>query len=201
MSTRPQALALCFAGLFLLSGCLGVGLSGDETATASSSAEALGARSGVPDYPDGTENVSIRYESRICGGGCSAYVIELCGNGTVYFAGLKDVNATGLHRYEVPQRNVTAVLNASYRTEFFAKDKKIGGDGEAHVEQLTVRVGNRSKAVYYVHPWPSESTGDLSALESTLVNRTNARPRIGDSPDTEFAGDGRALYERMPFCS
>ncbi|WP_459192854.1 DUF6438 domain-containing protein [Halosimplex sp. J119] len=195
---RRSALTVCFAGLFVLSGCLGGGVFGSGTATPS--AEALGERSGIPDYPGEIENVSIRYESHICGGTCSAFAVELCGNGTVYFAGVKDVNATGIHRYEVPQRNVTAVLNASYRTEFFAKGEKIGGDGEAHFEQLTVRIENRSKRVTYVHPWPSESTGDLSALESTLVNRTNARPRIGDSPDNEFAGDGRALYERMPFC-
>lgn len=196
---RRSALTVCFAGLFVLSGCLGGGVFGGGTATPS--AEALGAQSGVPDYPDDPENVSIRYESHICGGSCSAFVVELCGNGTVYFAGFKDVNATGLHRYEVPQRNVTAVLNASYRTGFFSKDERIGGDGEAHVEQLTVRIGNRSKTVNYVHPWPYKSTEALSALESTLFNRTNARPRIGDSLDNEFAGNGDALYERMPFCS
>ncbi|WP_436927919.1 DUF6438 domain-containing protein [Halosimplex amylolyticum] len=155
-----------------------------------------------PTYPDDTDAVSIEYRNGLCDGNCPSFSVEICGNGTVFYTGFANVNATGLHRYSVPQSNATAVLNASYRADFFELNESYPAQADGVSSRWTrVSIGNNSHSIRdYGSSWGT-SPERLGEFQATLLERAAVDPLIrGDSRDVD---DERydELEGRKPFCA
>lgn len=179
--------------LATLAGCAGFG--GD---TPDDSVPAAGPSGPLP--PESLANVTLSLDATPCEGNCPVYTVEVCGDGTVAYLGVSDVSRAGVHRYEIPRENVTAILDAASRADFFALEERYEAaatDLPATVTTVTID-GHTHRVVN--EAWQDDAPEELSELESEIVEQTGIGPWI-DPGEAEMESErARELYQRDSLC-
>ncbi len=111
-------------------------------------------------------DVVITFDRSECFGPCPIYVVEIHGDGTVNFKGIKYVKAKGERHYKIPVAQVRELVAEFYKADFFAlKDEYtsiVYPDGFIEVvtdlpgKTVSIRLGKRTKSVYDYYGTPPQ---------------------------------------------
>lgn len=198
---RPRRLLVAVLALALLAGCAGFGgdlLSDDAGPEDDGPADGLTG----PASPDDLENLTVSLQTTPCEGPCPEYVVEVCGDGTVAYLGISDVTRAGLHRFEIPQENVTAILEAVSEADVFALEERYAARADdVPASVTTVTVDGRTHRVRNEAGWETGAPEELLELESAIVEQTGIGPWIEAGHEETDDRRVRELTRRDSLCA
>lgn len=140
-------------------------------------------------FPDlSGREVIIRLERTECYGTCPAYVVEISGDGQVTFTGRSYVAVPGVHRRRIPPEAVQRLLALFREADFFSlEDLYVGGVTDMPSQEVTLTIGERSKAVVDYAGAMEGMPFDVERLEHAIDREAGVRIWV-DGDATTAAG-------------
>jgi len=104
------------------------------------------------------------------------YSLTIFGNGTVVYQGIKNVNTTGTHTYQIPKDRARELVNEFISIYYFAlKDKYGNSSSTSSVDTVTTSININGRTKTILDDKSSYAPEPLRALEDKIDNVTNSR--------------------------
>jgi hypothetical protein len=108
------------------------------------------------------------------------YSLTIFGNGSVVYQGIKNVNTTGIHTYQIPKDGARELVNEFINIYYFALKDKYGDSSSASsVDTVTTSININGRTKTILDDKSSYAPEPLRALEDKIDNVTNSRKWTG----------------------
>lgn len=108
------------------------------------------------------------------------YSLTIFGNGSVVYQGIKNVNTTGIHTYQIPKDGARELVNEFINIYYFALKDKYGDSSNAtSVDTVTTSININGRTKTILDDKSSYAPESLRALEDKIDNVTNSRQWTG----------------------
>jgi Domain of unknown function (DUF6438) len=108
------------------------------------------------------------------------YSLTIFGNGSVVYQGIKNVNTTGIHTYQIPKDRARELVNEFINIYYFAlKDKYSDSSNASSIETVTTSININGRTKTILDEKTSYAPESLRVLEDKIDNITNSRQWTG----------------------
>jgi len=98
--------------------------------------------------PEDVADLEITLERTGCFGTCPIYSVTVDGDGSVLYEGIRFVKLDGDYSYQIPEKNVTDLVELFYRSNYFSlKDRYDVPATDLPTVITSLRVGDEKKTV------------------------------------------------------
>jgi hypothetical protein len=108
------------------------------------------------------------------------YSLTIFGNGSVVYQGIKNVNTTGIHTYQIPKDGARELVNEFINIYYFALKDRYGDSSSASsVDTVTTSININGRTKTILDDKSSYAPEPLRALEDKIDIVTNSRQWTG----------------------